>query len=111
MIASDEFVKRQYPCKICDKKHEIKLRKSLCLDREVYPFSYTYLHGELKNILTTLYIDKNMEIRSVDVHELTTGNIFSKEQALSIVTKLIEEIERLREENVELLNQINDTKK
>ena len=111
MSCSDEFVTRQYTCIICNKKHEINLRKNLCLDREDYPFSYTYLHGDLKNILTTLYIDKDMEIRSVDVQELTTGNIFSKEQVVTIVTELIAEIERLREENVELLNQINDLKK
>ncbi len=111
MSFSDEFVTRQYTCSICNKKHEINLRKNLYLDREDYPFSYTYLHGDLKNILTTLYIDKNMEIRGVDVQELTTGNIFSKEQVVTIVTELIGEIERLREENVELLNQINDLKK
>ena len=49
-----------------------------------------------------------MEIRGVDVYELTNNEIFSKEQVLSITKILVEEIERLRKENNELIEEINE---
>ena len=107
MTNMNEFVLKKYFCRICNKKHEIKLRKSVCYGHENYPFSYTILHGNLENLLTTIYIDKNMEIRGVDVHELTNNEIFSKGQVLSITKILVEEIEELRKENNELLKEIN----
>ena len=111
MKVKHDFFIKQYYCRICNKEHTIKLRKNIAEGRERYPFSYIFLHGNLKNILTTLYIDIDAQIRGVDVQELTDDDIFSKDQVISITTKMINEIERLRRENIILLDEINVLKK
>jgi len=55
------------------------LRKNISEGRERYPFSYIYLHGDFNDIFTTLYIDRDAQIRGVDVQELTDDDIFSNE--------------------------------
>ena len=111
MRENKDYFLKQYYCRICDKEHVIKLRRNITEGRERYPFSYIFLHGDLKNILTTLYIDKDAQIRGVDVQELTDDDIFSKEQVVSITKKMINEIERLRRENTILLDENNDLKR
>jgi len=98
----DDYVVRQYHCRICKTTHKINLQKNISENQSKFPFSYFYLHGELKNILTTLYLDKHLEIRGVDVHKLTDDDIFSKDHLLSITSTLVQEIEELRNENEEL---------
>ncbi len=95
----NDVIKRQYYCSICNDIHEIKLNKEIIKEHCRFPFPYIFLHGELKNILTTLYIDTNFEIRGVDVLELADEDLFSKQQAVLITKTLMEEIERLRNEN------------
>ena len=102
MSNNDDFVTKLYYCRICDITHEIKLRKNLTEKQSKFPFSYSFLHGELKNILTILYLDKNSEVRGVDVQQLRDDDLFSKEQVVSISGTLMEEIERLRTENEKL---------
>ena len=60
------------------------MRKNISEGRERYPFSYIYLHGNLNNILITLYIDRDAQIRGVDVQELTDDDIFSNEWQLGL---------------------------
>ncbi len=102
-----DFVVRQYHCRICGITHEIQLRKSICEKHKKFPFSHIFLHGELKNILTTLYLDKDMQIRGVDVQQLGEDDIFSKEQVISITGTLMEEVERLRIENMKLQKELD----
>jgi hypothetical protein len=52
------FVKRDYYYRICDQIHEIKLNKDILRAKSKFPIQHVFLHGELKNLLTTLYIDK-----------------------------------------------------
>ena len=111
MNRNNDFVIREYYCRLCKQQHEIKLDNHLSRDREEYPFPYTFLHGEIKNILTTLYIDKNLEIRGVDVREIRDSDLFSKDQVLTITSTLMEEIEQLRKENNSLRDEILTTKK
>ena len=111
MTGKKDFFLKHYYCRICDKEHAIQLRKNITQGHERYPFSYIFLHGDLKNILTTLYIDKDAQIRGVDVQELTDEDIFSKKQVVSITAKMMGEIERLRRENSILLDEINELKK
>lgn len=92
MKEKDNFIVKEYQCNIFNEVHQIKLDKDLKKGQKRFPFPYFFLHGALKNILTTLYIDKNFEIRGVDVHELTHEDLFSKDQARSITNTLIEEI-------------------
>ena len=106
MKENDNFIVREYQCIICNEIHQIKLNKDLKRGQKQFPFPYFFLHGDLKNLLTTLYIDKNFEIRGVDVHELTHEDLFSKDQVKSITNTLIEEIERLRDENSKLREEL-----
>ncbi len=104
------FVRRQYYCSICDIFHEIKLDKEVLKKHSRFPFSHIFLHGQLKNILTTLYLDKNLEVRGVDVHILTDEDLFSKDQAAIIINTLMMEIENLRLENEKLVKEIYQLK-
>ena len=104
------FVIRQYYCSICNVIHEIKLDKEISKGHSQFPFPYIFLHGDLKNILTTLYIDKNFEIRGVDVHVLTKEDLFSKDQATMIISTLMDEIEMLRNENEKLIKKLKKYK-
>ena len=52
-----------------------------------------------------------MQIRGVDVQQLGEDDIFSKEQVISITGTLMEEVERLRIENVKLQKELNVFKK
>jgi len=102
MSDNSEYIQRSYHCRVCDTTHEISLQKKISENQSKFPFSYFFLHGELKNILTTLYLDKQLEIRGVDVQELTDDDIFSKDQVVSITSILMREIEELRKENEDL---------
>jgi len=102
MSRNSDFINRSYHCRVCDTTHEIKLQKKISESQSKFPFSYFFLHGELKNILTTLYLDKQLEIRGVDVQKLTDDDIFSKDQVVSITSILMKEIEELRKENEDL---------
>lgn len=111
MSKNDDFVTKQYHCVICNITHEIQLLKKLTEKRSKFPFSHSFLHGELKNILTTLYLDRHLDIRGVDVQQLRDDDLFSKEQVLSILSTLMEETERLRKENEKLLKELTKLKK
>ena len=62
-----EHVMRQYNCRICGENHDVVLNANLLKEDAKYPIPYVFLHGDLKNILTTLYLDKDLQIRGVDV--------------------------------------------
>jgi hypothetical protein len=102
---------REYDCRLCKQSHKIDLNNQLLIDHDEYPFPYTFLHGELKNLLTTLYIDRNLEIRGVEVRELKDSDLFSKDQVLTITNTLMKEIEQLREENNSLRDELMTIKK
>ena len=102
MDDKDDYIIRQYHCRVCAKTHKVFLQKKITVKQSKFPFSYFFLHGELKNLLTTLYLDKHLQIRGVEVHQLTDDDIFSKDHLLSITSTLVKEIEVLRKENEEL---------
>ena len=111
MTKNTDCVSREYYCRICDQMHQIEISKDVVKSQSKFPFPFIFLHGDLKNLLTTLYIDKETQIRGVDVHELSDDNIFSKDQAIKITTKLVGEIERLQEEIARLNKLITNLKK
>lgn len=96
MNEETDIVKKRFSCKVCDMTHEIELNKNLLEGKTMFPFSHIYLHGELKDILTILYIDSDLEIRGVDTEVLSRENIFSKEHMMEIISKMVGEIETLR---------------
>ncbi len=100
-----EFVNRFYECPKCKEAHNIKLPKNLSENRQRYPFPYAYLHsspGKLKDLLTILYLDKELQVRGCEIVEADQSDIFSEELTKKITEKLIEKISSLEEENVQL---------
>ena len=108
-----DTVKKIYRCKVCNENHAVILSKSLLEGRERFPFPHVFLHGDLKHLLTILYLDKDLQIRGAEVQNLTIDddNIFSKDQATSIVESLMNEVERLRIENESLSKELDELKK
>ena len=114
MGEDSEVVEKRYKCKVCGETHKIKLNKKIIKGRSKFPFPYVFLHTTndgLKDVITILYIDANMAIRGVDLEECSEGNLFSKEQVRLITSKLVEEVERLREDNLKLCEEIMKLKK
>lgn len=109
MIVNRDLSIRKYHCKICKKSHEVILNKKIIEEHTKFPFPYVFLHGDLKDLLTILYLDRELEVRSAEVQKLSIDddNVFSKDQTVSIAKSLMEEIERLRKENLRLNEKLN----
>lgn len=100
-----KIVKRVYNCNYCKKTHFVELSEDLAKDQPRYPFPHVFLHsseGELNDILTTLYLDAQLQIRGVEVMKLAESDIFSEALTKKITDKLMEMIVKLEEENVQL---------
>jgi hypothetical protein len=113
---SEEIIERSFRCKICNKTHIIKLNKNISKGRDKFPFPYVFLHDhiheeEYNELLTILYIDKNLQIRHSEVQILDYDSIFSKEQVVAIIKPLLEEISILRSELESLKKEYNLLKK
>ena len=103
-------VTRNFHCTVCDAMHKIKLRWSLLENQAKFPFSYIYFHGDNDNILTTLYLDANLNIRgseSLDLNELD-GNFLSQKKTNEIMRKLARELANVRSEYKILNQKYND---
>ena len=110
-MMSQDSVKKSYFCNVCGKNHEIMLQKRLLEGREKFPFTYVYLHGDLYNILTTLYLDANLNIRGTEIVRLDDSeNIFDKDQMMNIVKNLTSELNQLQNDYNELLKKYNELK-
>ncbi|TFG02199.1 MAG: hypothetical protein EU540_02035 [Promethearchaeota archaeon] len=115
MANEDTEIVKQYRCAICKVNHKVKLSKDLCKGRTKFPFPYVILHdsindNEVKELLTILYIDNNLQIRHAEVQELKDDNIFSKAQVVAMTKTLFEENERLRKDVIRLTDEINKLK-
>jgi hypothetical protein len=111
---SDSVVKR-YNCPICKSSHTVKLDKNLTHGRTKFPFPYVILHdfineGELKELITILYIDKNLQIRHTEIQEIKGDSLFSKTQVVAMTRALFDENELLREDITRLNDIINKLK-
>lgn len=94
-----EEIDRKFYCEKCKKTHSIKLRKDLKTTQENFPFAYFYLHGPVKDILSTLYLDANLNIRGVESVRLKVNDkIFSMEHTMSIVQSLVEELTKTQQD-------------
>ena len=97
------LVTKHYMCPICNSTHKIKISKDIINGRKKFPFAYVLLHdsisksNELKEVLTILYLDKDLQIRSTEIQELTDDNLFSKKQVVGMTQALMEENRRLKE--------------
>ena len=99
-----EKIIRMYRCRVCNEIHEVELSKKLLKNKQKFPFPYVFLHGDLKEFLTILYLDEELQIRASEVQNLSQDydNLFSKDHTIEIVGNLMEEIERLRGQSDEL---------
>ena len=112
MSDDKDYLYKHYFCKTCEKSHAIKLNKDLINGRSKYPFPYITQHSEvlddvLKEFMVMLYIDKDLQIRGVEPL-MANDDFFTKEQMLEITSKLMEEIEILRDENLTLTYKVNE---
>lgn len=105
-------ITRHYRCKICEETHKVEFDTKLLEGRTQFPFPHTILHGDVKDILTIFYLDKDLQIRGVEVQNvgLSDANLFSKEQSVQITDILTTELESLRQENEQLLKENNELK-
>ena len=110
-----ESIERIFQCKVCNTTHKVKLSKKLAEGRTKYPFPYVFLHDHIegvehKEVLTILYIDKTLQVRSAEIQELGYNSLFSKEQVIAIAEPLTEELSILREEIARLTKEIDRLK-
>ncbi len=99
-------MKVMYMCPFHKQNHEILLDKDIVKKQSSFPFPYFDLHGELRDVLSLLYIDANMKVRGVESKQLVEANIFSQDFASSITQTLMNEISRLEEENKKLREEL-----
>jgi len=116
MVNNQSFIERTFRCNICNKTHIVKLNKSLIEGRTKFPFPYVFLHDKIHEnnydeLLTILYIDKNLQIRHSEVQVMDYDSIFSKEQVVAMMKPLLEEIDILRTELESLKTQLISLKK
>jgi hypothetical protein len=118
---NDKKIKKMYRCPICKKTHDIYFSPDFANNRSKYPFSYVFLHkyensekieDKDKDILTTIYIDAQLNIRGVEVllNEDDT-NILSKDTSKEIIGKLTGFILELQEEHEILIKKFNNLEK
>ena len=109
-------IHKYYNCPICNCSHKIELEKNLAENREFYPFTHVILHKLQNNenlneagidILTTLYLDVDLNVRGVDAIKLNTSEIISIEDANEIISKLMNYIENLQQDYNQLQDQYN----
>jgi hypothetical protein len=107
----NDTITKDYYCPVCKKHHDISLPSNMALNRPSYPFTHVFLHKLERSdnleqtdidILTTLYIDAHMAIRGVETKPLDGTEIVSKEDFNVVVTRIMDELERWREEYTKL---------
>ena len=114
-------IKKLYRCPLCKKTHDIYFPADFANNRSKYPFTYVFLHkfensenieDKDKDILTTIYIDAQLNIRGVEVllNEDDT-NILSKGTSKEIIGKLTGFILELQDEHEILIKKYNNLEK
>ena len=105
---SDTITKFYY-CSICKKRHSIEFPSDFAQNRTHYPFVHFFIHkfqGDPKkhiekigaDIITTLYIDKNLTVRGSEVAlEDPNANIMNRDDAQTMITFLTNHINELQE--------------
>lgn len=99
-------MKVRYTCPACKVSHDLNLDESIWDKQTSFPFPYFDLHGELRDVLSVLYIDADGKVRGVEARQLQMDNIFSQDFASAITQKLADEIAHLEEENKQLREEI-----
>jgi hypothetical protein len=100
-------VRKIYDCPVCKTTHVIELPSNLAENRKRYPFPYVFIHSSQDNqndIVSMLYIDKNLQIRGSEAVKLEKSDFVSEDVTKQLVTKLTDIIMNLEDENFKLKN-------
>ncbi len=118
---SIDKIKKIFKCDVCKNFHNIIFPHNLAENRSKYPFSYVFLHkfqnAETiedidKDILTTLYIDAQLNIRGVDNLLIEDdSNILSKEVSREMISKLTHALLELQSEYDRSIENYNELEK
>lgn len=104
-----DTVTKMYYCAICKKRHSIDFPLDFAEGKTHYPFVHFFIHkfqGDPEkhiekigaDIITTLYIDKNLAIRGTEVAlEDPNANIMNRDDAQTMITFLTNHINELQE--------------
>jgi hypothetical protein len=113
-------VRKIFLCPICKIRHDLFIPPKFADNRSRFPFTYSFIHSFQnavniedtdKDILTTLYIDAQLNIRGVEA--ILTGedtNIINREVSQKIISKLTHVILDMQEEYGALLKKFEDLK-
>ncbi|MHA1776978.1 MAG: hypothetical protein ACTSWC_09385 [Promethearchaeota archaeon] len=114
------MITKTYNCPLCKTKHTVKFPKDFAEGRASYPFVHSFIHKYSpksyspdtgRDILTMLYIDKNLEIRHVEtMFQNAEGNIVSMEDAQKMISFLTQQLQDLQDSYDELLKKYNELK-
>lgn len=115
-----KMVRKIFLCPICKVRHEIYFPLTFAENRSRFPFAYCFLHkfqnavnieDTDKEILTTLYIDAQLNVRGVEANfSGEDTNIMSREVSQSIISKLTQVILDMQEEYSALLKKCEELK-
>lgn len=103
-------VTKSFFCEICKQLHTISLKLSLLDNQKKFPFIYIYFHGQENNILTTLYLDANLNIRgseSMDLNQIE-GNFLNQKKSNELIQNLAKELAFVRQEYKNLNERYDD---
>jgi transcription elongation factor Elf1 len=114
-----EMVKKIYQCPVCKSRHNIEFPVDFAKNRSKFPFTYVCLHkfeGKAADvsdsqidILTTLYLDANLDIRGVEAMKQEADNdIISKDDSTKMMETLTNHIIDLQTEYAKLEAKYND---
>jgi hypothetical protein len=92
-ISSERYdkthVTKSFYCEICKQFTYYLFKLGLLDNQKKFPFTYIYFHGQENNILTTLYLDANLNIRgseSMDLNQIE-GNFFKSKKINELIQK------------------------
>ena len=106
-------VRKIYLCSMCKKNHTVIFDSDLAKTQTKFPFEYFHLHRfeteevdeKGADILSTLFIDANLNIRGAESYKLVRSDIVSKDDTHQIVNQLMEEIQRVNAQYEQLLQE------
>ncbi len=108
-----EYVKKNFFCSVCKINHKVSLPTKLLEKQKNFPFTYIYFHGsnpdEDEDILTTLYLDASLNIRtaeSLQMNELETN--LSQTKSSEIIKNMKKELLEIRKDYKDLNGRFND---
>ena len=90
----------------------MRFDKKLAENQASYPFTYIYFHGSDDSILTTLYLDADLQIRGAEGLALdnieSNKNLFDVKKSNKMMKNIAKELRKVRKDYNELNQKYND---